>query len=77
MLPARRSRSPASWHRTFSPAICRTSADFFQLSTAAIDKSYAQLHEALLPAAATLIKARIARRETRCASALASPLCYS
>ena len=37
--------------------------DFFGMSTAVIDKSYAQLHEALLPMAETLIKARIARAE--------------
>ena len=36
-------------------------ADFFALSTVAIDKSYTQLHEALLPTTETLIKARIAR----------------
>ena len=38
-------------------------ANFFVQSTAAIDKSYTQLHEALLPTAEALIKARIARAE--------------
>src|SRR3989338_4711940 len=37
--------------------------DFFKLSTAAIDKSYTQLYETLLPTAETLLKARIARAE--------------
>ena len=37
--------------------------DFFGMSTAAIDRSYTQLHEILLPTAETLIKARIARAE--------------
>ncbi|MHB0926233.1 MAG: bifunctional diguanylate cyclase/phosphodiesterase [Gallionellaceae bacterium] len=37
--------------------------DFFGMSTAAIDKSYAQLHKTLLPTAETLIKTRIARAE--------------
>ena len=37
--------------------------DFFGMSTVAIDKSYTQLYEAFLPAAETLIKARIARAE--------------
>jgi diguanylate cyclase (GGDEF)-like protein/PAS domain S-box-containing protein len=37
--------------------------DFFGMSTAVIDGNYRQLHEALLPAAETLIKARIARAE--------------
>src|SRR5574340_247478 len=37
--------------------------DFFGMSTAAIDRSYAQLHGALLPMAETLIKERIARAE--------------
>ena len=36
-------------------------SDFFRLSTAAIDRSYAQINAALLPAAETLLKARIAR----------------
>ena len=36
-------------------------SDFFKLSTAAIDRSYAQINAALLPAAETLLKARIAR----------------
>jgi len=36
---------------------------FFGMSAAAIDRSYTQLHEALLPMAETLIKARIARAE--------------
>lgn len=35
--------------------------DFYRVSTAAIDKSYTQIYEALLPMAETLIKARIAR----------------
>lgn len=39
-------------------------ADFFNLSTAAIDRCYAQLCESLLPAARTLIEARIARAES-------------
>src|SRR3989338_5275884 len=39
-------------------------SDFFKLSTAAIDQSYAQLHEALSPAAETLLKARIAQAES-------------
>ena len=38
-------------------------ADFFKQSTDAIDQSYAQLHEALLPTAETLLKARIAQAE--------------
>ena len=37
--------------------------DFFEVSTAAIDRSYMQLHETLLPTAETLLKARIARAE--------------
>lgn len=37
--------------------------DFFGMSTAIIDREYMQLQEALLPAAETLIKARIARAE--------------
>ena len=37
--------------------------DFFGMSAAAIDKSYAQLHKTLLPTAETLIRARIARAE--------------
>ena len=39
-------------------------ADFFKQSTDAIDRSYAQLHETLLPAVETLLKARIARAES-------------
>ncbi|MDD5384762.1 MAG: EAL domain-containing protein [Gallionella sp.] len=39
------------------------SNDFFGMSTAAIDRSYTQLYEILLPTAETLIKARIARAE--------------
>ena len=35
--------------------------DFFGMSTAVIDSSYTQLHEALLPMAESLIKARVAR----------------
>ena len=35
--------------------------DFYEMSTAAIDRSYAQIYEALLPTTETLIKARIAR----------------
>lgn len=38
-------------------------ADFFNLATEAIDKSYEQLHKTLLPTAETLIRARIARAE--------------
>lgn len=37
--------------------------DFFGTATAAIDRGYTQLYEALLPTAETLIKARIARAE--------------
>jgi len=37
--------------------------DFFGMSTVAIDRSYTQLYEALLPMTETLIKARIARAE--------------
>ena len=37
--------------------------DFFGMSTAAINQSYAQLHEALLPTAETLIRKRIERAE--------------
>ena len=40
-----------------------TPNDFFILATVAIDKSYAQMYDSLLPAAETLIKARIARAE--------------
>ncbi|MDO8261851.1 MAG: EAL domain-containing protein [Gallionella sp.] len=39
------------------------SNDFFGMATAAIDRSYAQIYETLLPAAETLLKARIARAE--------------
>ncbi|MDD5385106.1 MAG: EAL domain-containing protein [Gallionella sp.] len=35
--------------------------EFLDIATAAIDKSYAQMYDALLPTAETLIKARIAR----------------
>lgn len=37
--------------------------DFFGMSTAAINRSYAQLHEALLPMAESIIRARIANAE--------------
>ena len=37
--------------------------DFFGMPAAAIDRSYAQLHGALLPMAETLLRARIARAE--------------
>ena len=37
--------------------------DFYGMSTATIDRSYAQLYQALLPMAETLIKARIVRAE--------------
>ena len=39
-------------------------ADFFAQSTAAIDRSYTQLHEALLPTAEALVRERIARAES-------------
>ncbi|OGS99263.1 MAG: hypothetical protein A3F73_06460 [Gallionellales bacterium RIFCSPLOWO2_12_FULL_59_22] len=39
-------------------------ADFFKLFTAVIDKGYTQLHEALLPAAESLLKARIRRAQS-------------
>jgi len=38
-----------------------TPNDFFNIATAAIDKSYAQMYDSLLPTAEALIKARIAR----------------
>jgi len=38
-------------------------SDFFRLSTAATDRSYAQINAALQPAVETLLKARIARAE--------------
>lgn len=38
--------------------------DFFQMTTAAIDRGYAQLYESLLPAAEALIKARLTRAES-------------
>ncbi len=37
--------------------------DFFGMATAAIDRSYTQIYEALLPTTETLIKARLARAE--------------
>lgn len=38
-------------------------SDFFEMATVAIDKSYAQLNESLLPMSETLLKTRIARAE--------------
>ncbi|HEU0219903.1 MAG TPA: PAS domain S-box protein, partial [Gallionella sp.] len=47
----------------FTGHLATLPGDFFGMSTASIDRSYMQLHETLLPAAETLLKARIARAQ--------------
>ncbi|MBM2838106.1 MAG: sensor histidine kinase response regulator [Deltaproteobacteria bacterium] len=47
---------------------------FLGMATAAIDKGYAQLHDSMLPATQTLIKARIARAENTLLVSVSSAL---